>query len=130
MTESLGDFLQSSRLKKGLTTIDVAEYSRVNIGFIKAIEDNQFGDLPGSVFIKGLLRNYSTLLEIDGDELVDRYNSLDIKHIDNTPQMISIPLTKDPAEPVKIILLALAGIGVIVGAVVYYFFGDIDVIFK
>ena len=56
---SLGDTLRSAREEKGLSLKDIADRTRINHAFLKAIEEENFSIIPGEVFITGFLKTYS-----------------------------------------------------------------------
>lgn len=97
MSETLGKLLSSRRLKQGLTVEEVSERTRINAKFIRAAEADKFDQFPGVVFVRGFLRTYAELLELDGEEIVARYESLNIKEKDRSPDLISMPLHEKPA---------------------------------
>ncbi len=113
MEESLGRFLSSSRIKRGLSITEVASITRINEKFIRSVEDDRFDELPGDVFIKGFLRTYAKQLELDGDELVAQYDALHIEHSDQSPDLISIPLRpKSSRLPIIGIIIILTALGI------------------
>lgn len=127
MNVSLGQLLKTARQEKGLTTIEVAEKTRFNLRFIRAAEEDRFSELPSAVFAVGFLRSYSALLELDGDSLVKRYATLGIVDEDRSPNLISMPLYKDPGESIRIVFIVLSVFIVTLSAIVYYHFGNLDV---
>ena len=128
MNQTLGQQLASARQEKGLTTIEVAETTRFNLRFVKAAEEDRFDELPSTVFAVGFLRTYSALIDLDSDSIVDQYISLGIEQEDRAPELISMPLHKDPGESIKVILITL-GLLFITGAVVVYsYFGNLEML--
>lgn len=113
MEESLGRFLLSSRIKRGLSIAEVSSTTRINEKFIRSVEDDRFDELPGDVFTRGFLRAYAKQLGLDGDELVAQYDALHIQHSDQSPHLISIPLRpKSSRLPIIGILIILMALGV------------------
>ena len=128
MKETLGQLLSSARQQKGLTTIEVSETTRFSLRFVKAAEEDRFDELPSSVFAIGFLRNYSALLDLDGDSMVEKYASLGIKQKDSSPELISMPLHKDPGESIKVIFISIGLLIVAVSAIVYSYFGNLEML--
>lgn len=126
MEESLGKCLSSNRIKQGLSIGEVVSITRINERFIRSVEDDRFDQLPGDVFIKGLLRTYAKQLGLDGDELVAQYNALHIVHTDQSPHLISIPL-RPKSSPLPIIGFIIILIGI--AAFAYYYLQDKDILF-
>jgi len=92
MSDTLGKLLSDRRLKQGLTVEEVSERTRINSKFIRAAEADQFEGFPGVVFVKGFLRTYASVLGLDGDDLVAKYEALKIEERDHSPKLISMPL--------------------------------------
>ena len=67
---SPGKMLAASREKKALSIADVAQQLKLGLKQIKALEADDYAALPGHTFIRGFIRNYSKLLEIDPTPLL------------------------------------------------------------
>ena len=76
-TESLsfGRYLQAIRLEKKISLEQVADLTRIGLGNLLLIEQEDHEQLPAEVFVKGFLRSYAAAIGADGDEAVRRYES-------------------------------------------------------
>ena len=76
-TESLsfGRYLQAIRLDKKISLEQVADQTRIGLGNLLLIEQEDHDQLPAEVFVKGFLRSYAAAIGADGDEAVHRYES-------------------------------------------------------
>lgn len=63
--KTVGEILKSARIKKKLTTSQVAQKTKIQEKFIIALEKNDYSKLPESAFVKGFIRNYSQALNKD-----------------------------------------------------------------
>jgi len=117
MTETLGKHLVSCRLKQGMTIEEIAEITCINQRLIRAAEADHFEELPGTVFIKGMLRAYAKVVRVDGQDLVDRYTKLGLVGQDKSPRMINMPLQPNNTRSSLVMLVAVIGI------VILYFEG-------
>jgi len=72
----LGERLVAAREAKGLTLEVVANKLRLSAATLQALESNRYEDLPEPIFVRGYLRAYARLLEIDQKVLVAEYNRL------------------------------------------------------
>ncbi len=70
----LGEFLKKKREERGKTLEEVAEATKININYLKALEEGNFNSLPGEVFVKGFLRHYARYLGIEEEEILNRYH--------------------------------------------------------
>ncbi|MBS4096666.1 MAG: DUF4115 domain-containing protein [Sulfuricella sp.] len=67
---SPGKVLAAARIEKGLSVMDVARSLRLSARQIEAIEAEEFEKLPGMTFIRGFIRNYAKLLQLDPEPLL------------------------------------------------------------
>lgn len=68
---SPGAFLSAARNEIGLSVADVARSLRLSVRQIEAIEADDFDRLPGKTFLRGFVRNYAKLLNIDPEPLLE-----------------------------------------------------------
>ncbi|MBD3646215.1 MAG: helix-turn-helix domain-containing protein [Pseudomonadales bacterium] len=72
------EMLRTAREKAGLSQKEVAERLYLTERFIRFIDEGAFDRITKPAFIKGYLRSYARLVNVSGDEVVDRYQrSLD-----------------------------------------------------
>jgi cytoskeletal protein RodZ len=78
---SYGQYLQASRLEQQISLERVSEETRIGLGILKLIENEDHEKLPAEVFVKGFLRAYARAIGVDGMEAVRRYESrLSVAH--------------------------------------------------
>jgi cytoskeletal protein RodZ len=70
---SLGEQLRAQRERKSITLEQAAADTRIREKFLKALEEGDYPSLPGAVYTRGFLRNYSDYLDLQTDELVVLY---------------------------------------------------------
>jgi cytoskeleton protein RodZ len=58
MVENFGSYLKHERELRGVSLEEISGATKIHIRFLQALEDNQFDELPGEVFIKGYIRSY------------------------------------------------------------------------
>jgi len=61
----IGQLLAQARAAKGLSIEDVAEQLKFGARQLAALEEERFGDLPGSTVARGMVRGYARLLKLD-----------------------------------------------------------------
>jgi cytoskeleton protein RodZ len=66
-----GAQLKAAREAAGLSLDQVAQQLKLAPRQVKALEEEDFGVLPGRTFTRGFLRNYARLLNLDPDLLVE-----------------------------------------------------------
>jgi cytoskeleton protein RodZ len=67
---SPGQILAAERMRRNLTLADVTRQLRISERQLKAIENDEYSELPGPVFVRGFIRNYARLLHIDPEPLI------------------------------------------------------------
>jgi len=68
----VGASLKAARERTGLSLDDAAQALKLAPRQVKALEDDDFGQLPGRTFARGFVRNYARLLNLDGEGLLAR----------------------------------------------------------
>ncbi len=124
MSDTLGKTLAALRVKKGLSIEEVSAVTRINARFVRLIEEDQFDQLPGEVFIKGLLRSYAGVLGVSGDEVIARYKALGVHIKDRSPALISVPLRPESRWFRKMFFSILAILSV--AGIIYYYVGPLE----
>ncbi|MGK2944577.1 MAG: helix-turn-helix domain-containing protein [Desulfuromonadales bacterium] len=74
MTENtdkdIGTLLKDQREKLGYSLQDAAQHTRIRITALESIENNQFSDLPGQVYVTGFIKVYANYLGVDSAPLL------------------------------------------------------------
>jgi len=91
----VGEILQTARERKGVDLTRAERETKIRARHLMALESGDVADLPALVYAKGFLRNYSTYLGLDADEMVARWR----KEIDQ-PRSADTPSVKPPPQPI------------------------------
>jgi cytoskeleton protein RodZ len=68
--DSIGDTLRRERLRRGLKLEQVAAQTKIGSHLLRAIEENRFDRLPGGLFTRSFLRQYTHALELNDEDLI------------------------------------------------------------
>src|SRR4051812_50069561 len=68
---SIGETLREARMRQRLDIADVEERTKIRAKYLRALENEEFGMLPGSTFVKTFLRTYAEVLGLDPHMLVE-----------------------------------------------------------
>lgn len=93
----VGDILRGEREKQGLTIDDIARETSIRDAYLEAIEKGDYDALPGDVYAKGFIRNYSRFLQLDGDALLQKYD--EERNITKTVQPVDKQKADEPKKP-------------------------------
>ena len=65
----VGDILRRERERQKLSVKDIEQGTSIRALYIEAIENGEYDKLPGTVYTKGFIKNYSNFLKLDADAL-------------------------------------------------------------
>lgn len=72
---SIGETLREARMRQRLDIADVEQRTKIRAKYLRALENEEFGMLPGPTFVKTFLRTYAELLGLDPHVLVEEYRA-------------------------------------------------------
>ncbi len=68
--EAPGAQLAAARQAQNLSVVDAARQLKLSVSQIEALESGAFEKLPGTIFVRGFIRNYARLLKLDAGALL------------------------------------------------------------
>ena len=91
MVKNFGSYLKHERELRGVTLEVISETTKIHIKFLQALEENNFEELPGEVFIRGYIKSYANTIGSDPEETLNVYdefvgNKVPIKNLDSVDQ--------------------------------------------
>src|SRR4051812_50133567 len=72
---SIGETLREARMRQHLDITDVEAQTKIRAKYLRALENEDFGMLPGATFVKSFLRTYAEFLGLDPHLLVEEYRA-------------------------------------------------------
>ena len=110
---NIGVNLRQAREARGLSIEDVSSVLKIRGDHLKALENDDFDELPASVYAIGFIRTYATYLGLNAGELTNRYKAAVAVHsLEDEPY--------DPqAEREQVSLAVKSAIGVVAVFVMY-----------
>lgn len=73
--DSFGKYLSRERELRGVTLEEISKASNIGITYLKALENDDYDNLPAEVFVKGFLRCYAESTGMDYNEVHLAYDS-------------------------------------------------------
>lgn len=112
----VGSQLRDAREELGLSLQDVEKATRIRYAFLEALEEGQYSRLPGTVYARGLLRNYASYLNLDPDALVAEAGLVTGPANAEVPRVLNEPLLHRSragqiARIILVLLLILVALG-------------------
>jgi cytoskeleton protein RodZ len=72
---TIGDTLREARMRQRLDIADVEARTKIRAKYLRALENEEFGLLPGPTFVKTFLRTYAEALGLDPHLLLEEYRA-------------------------------------------------------
>ena len=72
---AIGDMLREARMRQELDISDVETRTKIRAKYLRALENEEWGMLPGSTFVKSFLRTYAEELGLDPHLIVEEYRA-------------------------------------------------------
>ncbi len=70
----VGSILKKKREELGQDLLEISRTLKISYTYLKAIEDETFEKLPEEVYVKGYIREYAEILNIDPEVVIKAYN--------------------------------------------------------
>lgn len=111
-TKTVGQILAQERQNKRITLSQLSELTKIKLEYLQALEKDQYEALPSSVFIKGFIKAYARVLNLDQKALLailrrDYQEDLEGQLL---PKEFMNPVSKRQKQwrPVTLVVLAVA----------------------
>ncbi len=62
--------LTAIRNHRGISLREIADETRIRIGYLEAIEHGEFEKLPGRIYTRAYIRQYARFIDFDQDEIL------------------------------------------------------------
>ncbi len=72
---TIGSELQQAREQRGLTLVQISERTKIRVPMLRAIERDDFRQLPGGVISRGFVRLFAREVGLDADEIGARFTA-------------------------------------------------------
>jgi cytoskeleton protein RodZ len=112
-----GARLKRERELRGVSRDEICTATRIGTRFLDALENEQWGILPGGIFNRGFVRAVARFLGLDEDDLLAEYDLAMSEQNSQVEPAVSPPLPQGPARARagRFILPATLGVIVLLG---------------
>src|SRR6201982_4094556 len=93
--ESFGARLKRERQQRKIELDDISASTKISTRFLRALEEEQFDQLPGGIFNKGFVRAYARHLGIDEDQAIADYLAAEPP---SHPEAKIVPIREPPPK--------------------------------
>jgi cytoskeleton protein RodZ len=130
---AIGEMLRDARMRHGLDISDVEARTKIRAKYLRALENEEWGMLPGSTFVKSFLRTYAEELGLDPHLLVEEYRAhheepdeLELQPFAAPSRQPREPRRYRPGPPPPGVALGLVVVGVLAFLIVLGLSGEED----
>jgi cytoskeleton protein RodZ len=122
----IGATLREARMRERIDVSEIEAKTKIRAKYLRALENEEWGLLPGPTFVKSFLRTYAQALGLDGKALVEEYrlhherpSEAMLEPIVSTPQSRRTHGRAGPGErPSRGYMIAVGAIGVVIVALI------------
>lgn len=69
----IGTELKRERELRGITLQEIADATKINIRYLRDLEEDRLDNLPGTFFIKGIIRSFAKYIGLDENTILNSY---------------------------------------------------------
>ena len=92
--QTIGNYLKSGREARNIRLSEVARSTKISKWYLDCLEKDEFDKIPGGPYIKGYIASYASFIGIEEDEILKRYDSLQISSADDNENSDLLPQDK------------------------------------
>jgi cytoskeleton protein RodZ len=108
VSPSLGTMLREAREELGMSIADVSAQTKFASRQIEALEADDFENLPETAFLRGFVRSYAKILNLDADTLLAALPQVILPPPELVPASVDVPYPEDHSAQKNLILLFAA----------------------
>ena len=127
--QTIGNYLKSGREARNIGLSEVARSTKISKWYLDCLEKDEFDKIPGGPYIKGYIASYASFIGIEEDEILKRYDSLQINSADENEIQDHLPQVKKRQRLVgfsfskkNLLILSMAILILLALAFTYFFF--------
>ena len=90
---TVGQQLRATREAKGLSVVDVARTLKLSHRQVESLETDDWSSLPCTTIIRGFVRNYARLLDLDPDALMVALDRLKMPQVPELEMSVGTPVS-------------------------------------
>jgi len=119
----IGATLREARMRARIDVSEIEAKTKIRAKYLRALENEEWGLLPGPTFVKSFLRTYAQALDLDAKALVEEYrlhhehpSEAMLEPIVSTPQSTRPRGRAGPTDkrPSRGYMIAVGAIGVVI----------------
>jgi cytoskeletal protein RodZ len=105
---SVASELKSEREKRKISLAQIAADTHISLRHLESLEEGRFGDLPGGMYNRAFLRAYCATLNLDQQEIIQRYEEEVSSFPGKPPKFkVQIPAQDSRLKPSPLVIWSL-----------------------
>jgi len=127
--QTIGNYLKSGREARNIRLSEVARSTKISKWYLDCLEKDEFDKIPGGPYIKGYIASYASYIGIEEDEILKRYDSLQINSDDENEVQDHLPEDKKKQKSPgfsfskkKLLILSMVIFVLLAFGINYFFF--------
>ena len=127
--QTIGNYLKSGREARNIRLSEVARSTKISKWYLDCLEKDEFDKIPGGPYIKGYITSYASYIGIEEDEILKRYDSLQINSDDENETQDHLPQDKKRQKSIGfsfgkkyLLFLSMAVLILLTFGFIYYLF--------
>ncbi|MHB8074013.1 helix-turn-helix domain-containing protein [Desulfosporosinus fructosivorans] len=111
-----GTILRKAREEKDLSYQNIEESIKIRVRYLEALENEDYGILPGATYSRGFLRTYAKYLGINPQEIVNSYSASLVKEAEPViqPTFSPIPTNQVWFRPLVLAVMAILAVIIVI----------------
>jgi cytoskeleton protein RodZ len=124
----IGETLRQARMRARIDVSEIEAKTKIRAKYLRALENEEWGLLPGPTFVKSFLRTYAQALGLDAKALVEEYrlshetpNETALEPIVSSPQRgrsRGPAGGRPPSGPSRAYIALVAGVALVIGLLI------------
>jgi cytoskeleton protein RodZ len=115
----IGATLREARMRARIDVSEIEAQTKIRAKYLRALENEEWGLLPGPTFVKSFLRTYAQALGLDGKALVEEYRLHHERPSETLEPIVSSPQRRRARSsggegPSRGYIAAVGAIGVVI----------------
>jgi cytoskeletal protein RodZ len=127
--QTIGNCLKNGREARNIELSEVARSTKISKWYLDCLEKDEFDKIPGGPYIKGYIASYASFIGIEEDEILKRYDSLQIDSTDEIEIQDHRPQDKKSQKSIgfsfsrkNLFILSMAVLILLAFGFTYFFF--------
>ena len=116
---SIGQELKRERELRGISLKEIADYTKINIRFLRALEEDRLDMLPEKFFTRGIIRSYAKYLGLNEQSTLNTYleglqaQETDLDEKKEESEEEDIPRKKNTLVITAVVFIALTALVIV-----------------